>query len=82
MTIYSVYDQVADLLATLDPAKVLAMKATGEMQARFNELAEKSADDRLDKAEKDELDHYVVLERLMRLTKIRSQSGGSVSLEI
>ena len=52
MTIYSVYDQVADLLATLDPAKVLAMKASGEMQARFEELAEKSAENRLSKMEK------------------------------
>lgn len=79
MTIYSVYDQVADLLATLDPDKVLAMKASDEMQARFNELAEKSADGGLTKVEKDELDHYVVLERLMRLAKIRSKSGGTVS---
>jgi hypothetical protein len=79
MTIYSVYDQVADLLATLDPAKVRAMKASGEMQERFNELADKSADNRLTKAEKDELDHYIVLERLMRLAKIRSQAGGTVA---
>lgn len=79
MTIYSVYDQVADLLATLDPAKVLAMKASGEMQIRFNELAEKSADNSLTNAEKDELDHYIVLERLMRLAKIRSQAGKKAS---
>ncbi|MVM28597.1 hypothetical protein GO755_01040 [Spirosoma sp. HMF4905] len=79
MTIYSVYDQVADLLATLDPAKVLSMKASADMQIRFEELAEKSADDKLTKAEKDELDHYIVLERLMRLAKIRAQSGRVVS---
>jgi hypothetical protein len=79
MTIYSVYDQVADLLATLDPAKVMAMKASDEMQIRFDELAEKSAGNQLTKAEKDELDHYVVLERLIRLAKIRAQSGRIVS---
>jgi hypothetical protein len=71
MTIYSMYDQVADLLATLDPAKVLSLKATGDMQERFNELSEKSRHDSLTKREKDELDHYVVLERLVRLAKLR-----------
>lgn len=75
MTIYSVYDQVADLLATLDPAKVLSMKASDDMQGRFDVLAQKSADGQLTKREKDELDHYIVLERLMRLAKIRAQSG-------
>lgn len=79
MTIYSAYDQVADLLATLDPAKVLDMKASGEMQERFDELAEKSANGQLTKQEKDELDHYIVLERLMRLAKIRAQSGRASS---
>lgn len=79
MTIYSAYDQVADLLATLDPAKVLGMKASGEMQERFTELAEKSANGQLTKQEKDELDHYIVLERLMRLAKIRAHAGNSLS---
>ncbi len=75
MTIYSMYDQVADLLAMLDPAKVLGLNATADMQARFNELVEKSHDDQLTKREKDELDHYVVLERLVRLAKLRTHQG-------
>lgn len=79
MTIYSVYDQVADLLATLDPAKVLAMKASGEMQQRFENLAEQSANGQLSKQDKDELDHYIVLERLMRLAKIRAHVGHAPS---
>ncbi len=79
MTIYSVYDQVADLLATLDPAKVLTMKASSEMQQRFDHLAEKSANGQLSKQEKDELDHYIVLERLMRLAKIRAHGNQTVS---
>lgn len=58
MTIYSVYDQVADLLA----AKVLSMKASGEMQQRFEHLAEQSANGQLSRQDKDELDYYVVLE--------------------
>jgi hypothetical protein len=52
MLIYSVYDQVADLLASLDSAKVMALRATNEMQVRFEELAEKAAEGQLSVAEK------------------------------
>jgi len=73
MTIYSVYDQIADLIATLPPAKVLALRPTQEVANRFVFLAEKSKDSLLDPTEKDELDHFIVLERLIRLAKIRAQ---------
>ena len=79
MTIYSVYDQVADLLATLDPARMSAIKATGELQHRFNQLSDKAKEDTLTRQEKDELDHYVVLERLVRLAKLRADSGNTIS---
>jgi hypothetical protein len=72
MTIYAVYDQIADLIARLDPSKVRALKATEEMTNRLEFLIEKSRETSLDKAEKDELDHYIVLERLIRLAKIRT----------
>ena len=74
MNIYKVYDQIADLIASLDPAKVMALKAIEEMQARLEDLIEKSKVGELEHKEKDELDHYIVLERLIRLAKIRIQS--------
>lgn len=74
MTIYSMYDQVADLMASLAPDKVLKLKASAEMQIRFELLVDKSKEGELTTQEKDELDHYVVLERLMRLAKIRAQA--------
>ncbi len=73
MTIYSVYDQIAELIATLPPAKVLALRPPQEVVNRFEVLVEKSKNDQLDATEKDELDHFVVLERLIRLAKIRAQ---------
>lgn len=79
MTVYSAYDQVADLLATVDPIKVSALRATSEMQERFDYLAENAIADQLTKREKDELDHYIVLERLIRLAKIRAQPGNPLS---
>lgn len=74
MTIYNTYDQLAEIIASLAPEKVLALKANEEMQARLEDLIEKSKEGNLDRREKDELDHYIVLERLMRLAKIRAQS--------
>jgi hypothetical protein len=74
MTIYNAYDQMATLIATLDPEKVLALKATDDMQSRLEDLVEKSKNGELERKEKDELDHYIVLERLIRLAKIRVQS--------
>jgi hypothetical protein len=74
MTIYAVYDQIADLLSGLDPAKVVALKPTAEIQKRFEALVEKKHNQTLDEMEKDELDHFVVIERLMRLAKIRARN--------
>ena len=71
-TIYNVYDQVAGLLAQLEPKKILAIQASAEMQARFNFLVAKSKDQQISAKEKDELNHFIVLERLFRLSKIKA----------
>ena len=72
MVVYNAYDQIAELIAELNPAKVMASKANKELQMRFENLVSKSKESSLDNREKDELDHYIVLERLIRLAKIRS----------
>ncbi len=75
MTIYSVYDQIAELIASLPPAKVLALRPPQEVVNRFEFLVEKSKNNQLDTDEKDELDHFIVLERLIRLSKIRAKGS-------
>ena len=75
MTIYSVYDQIADLIASLPPAKVLALRPPQEVINHFELLVEKSKNNQISSAEKDELDHFIVLERLIRLAKIRVQDN-------
>lgn len=52
----------------------MALYPPQEVANRFEFLVEKSKTNQLDPAEKDELDHFVVLERLIRLAKIRAQS--------
>lgn len=69
MTAASTYDSVADFLASMDPARILELHAPEAMQSRMEELLEKEKEQELTKVEKDELDHYLVLERLIRLAK-------------
>ncbi len=71
-SIYSAYDQVATILAKLGPEEVMKLKASDEMQKQFELLMKKSRENIISIEEKDELDHYLVLERLVRLAKIRS----------
>ena len=72
-TIYGVYDQVAKMIALIEPEKVMALRASVELQKRFDFLVEKFKKSEIDQEEKDELDHFIVLERLFRIAKIRSE---------
>lgn len=69
MTVQATYDSVADFLASMNPARILELHAPEAMQQRLEELLEKEKETGLTKEEKDELDHYIVLERLIRLAK-------------
>lgn len=73
MTAQFAYDYVADFIASLNPAKILELRAPSEMQSRLEHLIEKEKMEGLNPEEKDELDHYIVLERLIRLAKTRAQ---------
>jgi DNA replicative helicase MCM subunit Mcm2 (Cdc46/Mcm family) len=71
--VQTVYDQVADFIAELNPTKVLELKASEEMRLRLTFLLEKEQETELNRSEKDELDHYLVLERLIRLSKAHAR---------
>lgn len=72
MGAHTTYDAVADFIAGMNPQRVLELHATPEMQERLEELMEQEKTTGLTAAEKDELDHYIVLERLIRLAKARA----------
>lgn len=74
MNIYTAYEKVADILSQVEPSKLESLQATPDMQSRFEVLISKSKEKSLSAAEKDELDHYIVLERLVRLAKIRARA--------
>ncbi len=73
MAAANVYDTVADFIASMNPQKVLELRADPEMQQRLEELIEKEKPSGLTAEEKEELDHYIVLERLIRLAKARAR---------
>ena len=74
MTIYAAYDKIAELIARLDPEQVASLKASEDMQVRLNILIDKSKNDHLTKNEQDELYHFIALERLIRLAKLKQFS--------
>jgi len=74
MVAYSnIYDSLAEFMAALDPVKVLSFHAPSTMQARVEELLEKKQESRLSDIEQEELDHYLILEHIVRLAKSRAR---------
>lgn len=73
MSVQTVYDHIADFIAGLDPEKVLELRATEDMSERLENLVAKKKEEGLTEEEQDELNHYLVLERLIRLAKLRAR---------
>lgn len=73
MAVQTVYDHVADFIAEMNPAKLLQLRATATDRERLEALIDKEKDIGLTLVEKDELDHYLVLERLIRLAKAHAR---------
>lgn len=73
MTVQTIYDHIADSIAAMNPTKVLELQAPKAASQRLSDLVEKEKMSELTPSEKDELDHYLVLERLIRLTKAHAR---------
>jgi hypothetical protein len=64
------YEEVAEFIASVNPAKVLAFRPSEETRQRVSELIEREKNERISAEEKSELDYYMQLEHLMRMAKI------------
>ncbi|MDZ7896863.1 MAG: hypothetical protein U5N85_02385 [Arcicella sp.] len=73
MQVQNVYDDVADFIANMNPQKILELRASEQSKERLVFLTEKEKESSLSYEEKDELDHYLVLERLIRLAKAHAR---------
>lgn len=65
---YKASEEVASFIAATNPAKVLAFRPSAETKERVSILIEREREGSL--GERDELDHYMQLEHLMRTAKI------------
>lgn len=73
MIVQTMYDHVADSIAAMNPEKVLELRAPQAATQRLENLIEKEKTTQLTPSEKDELDHFLVLERLIRLSKAHAR---------
>ena len=73
MTVQLVYDQIADFIAAMNPTKILELRAPQAASERLENLIAKEKETPLTPAEKDELDHYLIIERLIRLSKAHAR---------
>ena len=67
---YKASEEVANLIASTNPAKVLAFRPSEETKMRVSELIEREKTGEISDEERRELDYYMQLEHLMRMAKI------------
>lgn len=73
MVYHYVFDELADLLASMDPDKVLAFRTSEKSQLRLNELLEKNKNpEGISESEQSEMDQFMLLEHIVSLAKARA----------
>ncbi len=73
MTVQTIYAHFAETIAAMNPSKVLEIRAPQAASQRLESLIENKNEQGLSAAEKDELNHFLVLERLIRLAKAHAR---------
>lgn len=74
MNTIKAFEEVVDFIAAgTTPQNVIAFRPSEAAQERVEDLLALEKDDKLEPAEKSELDHYLHLEHLMRLAKARAR---------
>jgi len=73
MVYHFVFEELADLLASMDPNKVLAFKTSKKSQSRLEELLDKNKKVKgLSKNEQSEIEQFMLLEHIVSLAKARA----------
>ena len=73
MVYHYVFDELADLLASMDPDKVLAFRTSEKAQLRLDELLEKNKNQEgLSASEQSEMEQFMLLEHIVSLAKARA----------
>ncbi len=72
MIVTSAVEEIVDFIARENPNRVLEFKASETTRKRVFELIDKAKSQEISEKEQEELDHYLLLEHLMRLAKIKA----------
>lgn len=73
MTIVEAFDDVANMLAHMDPEKIIELHAPKSMSERVEELVNKKKDGEITLDERLELERYLALDMLIGLAKARAR---------
>jgi hypothetical protein len=73
MSALKAYDEVIDFIAATNPDKVLAFRPSEVTTPRASKLIYREKTTGLAAEEEAELDHYMWLEHVLRMTKIRAR---------
>lgn len=72
ITYTSVYDEIAVFMAGMNPKKVIAFKPSPSNQQRLDSLLDKQKETTLSLEEISELQHYLIINRIVGLAKARA----------
>jgi len=67
-----IYDEIAGFMAGMDPKKVIAFKPSEANQNRLDALLDKQQEEGLTPEESRELEHYLIINRIVSLAKARA----------
>ena len=74
-----IYDELAELLASMDPQKVMHFRASEEAQKRIDTLLDKNKHTQLSPEEAQEMERFMIVEHIVRLAKARARRRLSVA---
>ena len=73
MVASAIFDEIVDFIAAQNPERVLAFKASEKASQRYEFLVQKEKTEGLDAAEKEALENFEILERIMRRAKAKAR---------
>ncbi len=74
MTVNKAFGDIAEILANMDPERILSIRASDEMAERVEYLVNKKKSGELTYEESIELERYLSLDLLINMAKARAKS--------
>ena len=68
----SIYDEISSFIASMNPEKVVQFHPSSTQQDRLDDLLDKQREEGLTADEKNELEHFLIINRIIGLAKARA----------